>query len=273
MKPNLEILCIGNELLIGKIQNTNATWIAKRATSLGITVDRITVIEDDILKISSTIKEILDRKPAFLITTGGLGPTFDDKTTQGTAKALDQKLEVNPEALGMVKRKYGEYAKTTGKRILLTPSRVKMATLPETGEPLRNPVGTAPGVRLNHGQTTIFVLPGVPSEMMHIFDESIKPALRKSSGGKTFLETSARVTGIMESTLAPLIDRVMHNYPNVYIKSHPRGEERKPHIELHFSTTSKKREEAKDSLNMARAELSKLIRQNGGKTSTEPSEN
>ena len=76
----MEIVCVGNELLIGKTLNTNAHWLARRATSLGIMVKRITVVADDVDEIAKVILEALKRKPRFIITTGGLGPTFDDKT-------------------------------------------------------------------------------------------------------------------------------------------------------------------------------------------------
>ncbi|MGB9853532.1 MAG: molybdopterin-binding protein, partial [Candidatus Bathyarchaeales archaeon] len=147
MSVQIEIVCIGNELLIGKTLNTNAQWLAKRATSLGITVKRITVVGDEVEEIANAIREALQRKPRFLITTGGLGPTFDDKTLEGIAKALNRKLELNQKALQMVKEKYEAYAKA-GKieEVEMTPHRVKMAMLPEGAEPLQNPVGTAPGV-------------------------------------------------------------------------------------------------------------------------------
>ena len=105
MDQSVEIICVGNELLIGKTLNTNAKWLAKRITTLGLTTRRITIVDDDIDEISSTIKEAIQRKPAFLITTGGLGPTFDDKTLEGLAKALERKIEINQEALKMVKEK------------------------------------------------------------------------------------------------------------------------------------------------------------------------
>ena len=91
----VELICIGNELLIGKTLNTNAHWLAKRITSLGLKVRRITTVEDSLEEISSAIKEALLRKPRFIITTGGLGPTFDDKTLEGIAKALNLELKVN----------------------------------------------------------------------------------------------------------------------------------------------------------------------------------
>ena len=262
----MEIICVGNELLIGKTLNTNAHWMARRATPLGISVKRITIVGDDVGEIADAIREALQRKPKFIITTGGLGPTFDDKTLEGIAKALNRKLKVNEKALKMVKEKYETYFRE-GKmeRVELTPPRVKMATLPEGTEPLPNPIGTAPGVMTNIEGTFVIALPGVPQEMEAIFEESVASLLKKEAGGITFFETSIYADNIMESTLAPLIDIVMHDNPYVYIKSHPKGEEKKPHLEIHFSTTAKDSKTAKDRLGKAIIRLSELIENNGGK--------
>lgn len=266
MSTQIEIVCIGNELLIGKILNTNAQWLAKRATSLGVTVKRITVVGDDVEEIASAIREALQRKPRFIITTGGLGPTFDDKTLEGIAKALNRKLILNDKALKMVKEKYKAYAEV-GKtdEFEMTPPRVKMATLPEGAEPLPNPVGTAPGVLLKVDDAYLVALPGVPSEMEAIFEESMAALLRKEAGETMFFETSVYADGIMESTLAPLIDVTMHDNPYVYIKSHPKAEEKKPHIEIHLSTTAKDSETAKNRLGKAIIQLSEIIKEKGGK--------
>jgi len=266
MGAQMEIICVGNELLIGKTLNTNAQWLAKRATSLGIMVKRMTVIGDEVEEIACAIREALQRKPRFIIATGGLGPTFDDKTLEGIAKALNRKLELNQKALQMIKEKYEAYAKA-GKieEVEMTPHRVKMAMLPEGAEPLSNPVGTAPGVMVKVEDTFLFALPGVPSEMEAIFDKYVVTMLKKEAGEATFFETSIYADGIMESTLAPLIDLTMHDNPYVYIKSHPRGEEKKPHIEIHLSTTAKDSKTAKDRLGKTIIQLSELIRKKGGK--------
>jgi len=266
MNQQMEIICIGNELLIGKTLNTNAHWIARRTTSLGVIVRRITVVGDDVNEVASTVHEALKRKTKLIITTGGLGPTFDDKTLEGIAKALNRKLEVNEKALKMVKEKYETYFKE-GKmeRVELTPPRVKMAALPEGAEPLSNPVGTAPGVMIKVDGTFLIALPGVPPEMEAIFDEAVAPLLKKESGKATFFEASIYANGVMESALAPLIDQVMHDNPHVYIKSHPKGKERKPHIEIHFSTTAENSKTAKNRLGKAIVQLSELVQKNGGK--------
>jgi molybdenum cofactor synthesis domain-containing protein len=269
----LEIICIGNELLIGKTSNTNATWLAKHVTSLGLNVERITVIIDDTSKIAEALQESLDRRPKLIITTGGLGPTFDDKTLQGIAIGLNRTLEVNPAALKMLEERYKNYAKTTTDKIELTPARLKMATLPEGAKPLHNPVGTAPGVLLKTDDTQIAALPGVPPEMEAIFEESLAKIVKKVAGKSKFLEGSLRVANIMESTLAPLIDKVMNDNPEVYVKSHVftqskvQVEGQKSHIELHFSITTQETKTAKNHLKTAKQQLSKLVQEKGGKIS------
>ena len=239
MTIDFEIICIGNELLIGKVKDTNAYYIAKQATQLGANVKRLTVIQDIVEDIAKTINEAIVRKPQFIITTGGLGPTFDDKTLQGLAEALNRKLEVNPKALEIVKQKTIEYAKKRGlpTEIELTPPRAKMATLPEKTVVVNNPVGTAPGVRVEVHGTVLFTLPGVPVETEAIFDETIAPLIKQAVGSGVFCERSLFADNIFESRLAPLIDKVMSDNPGVYIKSNPIRTENKPHVELHLTIT------------------------------------
>ena len=276
MLESIEIISVGNELLIGKVLNTNAQWLAKRITSLGLKVNRITVIGDDTNEISTAIKEALKRKPKFIITTGGLGPTFDDKTLQGIAVALKRPLETNPEALKMIKERYKKYTEEgrTKEKIELTPPRVKMAVLPKKAQPMPNPVGTAPGVNIKRGDTTIVALPGVPWEMEAIFDESLVHILKKMAGNVTFYEATIAVERIMESDIAPLIDKTMHDNPYVYIKSHPsRTGEGKPHLKLHVSTTASDSNTAKNRVVKALIQITELIKAKGGKTKPVKPEN
>lgn len=264
---HIEILSVGNELLIGKITNTNAQWLAKRITTTGLNVTRITVIGDDVNEISKTIKEALRRKPKMLITTGGLGPTFDDKTLEGIAKAFNQPLNVNREAVKMIEETYERFFKEgrIDEKIELTPPRMKMATMPEKAQPLYNAVGTAPGVMLKANYTVIIALPGVPTEMEAIFDESIQPMLKKMAGNITFFETSITVSCVMESDIAPLIDKTMGDNPYVYIKSHPsRRGEGKPFLELHLSTTTSDPETGKKKVEQALVQIMELAQGKGG---------
>jgi len=266
MTREMEIICIGNELLIGKTLNTNAQWLGKQATALGITVKQITVVADDVNEIANAVRETLRRKPQFMITTGGLGPTFDDKTLEGIAEALNRKLEINTKALKMVREKYEAYAMEKGtETVELTPPRIKMATLPEKAEPIPNPVGTAPGIRADLEKTMLIALPGVPSEMKAIFHETVEGLLKQASDKSVFYEKSIYADDIMESSLAPLIDKVMQDNPGVYIKSHPRGGENMPHIEIHVSIASKEGERPEERLQKAVTQLSSVIGKIGGK--------
>ncbi len=266
MAFSTEIICIGRELLIGKTVNTNGNWLAKRITSSGGTVTRINVVDDNVDDIASILRESMERRNDYVITVGGLGPTFDDKTLQGVAKAFGRKLTVNDKALEMVEDKYRSYvAEGRIGQFELTSSRVKMAKLPEEAEPLPNPVGTAPGVKIKWGKKTIISLPGVPSEMKTIFEDSVLPTLKKATGNLTFLEAGMKVTSVVESELAPIIDDVMNGNPYVYIKSHPQGAERIPRIEFHLSTTAKNFTVARNRLKKALSQLSKMIKKKGGK--------
>jgi molybdenum cofactor synthesis domain-containing protein len=263
---DIEIICVGNELLIGKVKDTNAHYLSKQTTQLGGNVKRVTVIQDIVEEIANAINESLARKPQLIITTGGLGPTFDDKTLQGVAKALNRKLEVNPKALEVVTKKCVEYAKKRGfpKEIELTPPRVKMATLPEKTEVVNNPIGTAPGVRVKVGETVLFALPGVPVETEAIFDETIAPLIKKVVGSNIFCERSVFADNIMESRLSPLIDKVMGDNVGVYIKSHPMRTENKPHVELHLTINASRDQKPVAKLAKAATELARLIEAAGG---------
>ncbi len=257
----VEIISIGNELLIGQIINTNAQWIAKHISCLGGTVRRINTVGDSVDEISAILQATLQRNPTFIITTGGLGPTFDDKTLKSIAMALNRLLELNEEALAMVKERYCNYKKTVTKIIELTPARLKMATLPRGATPLPNPKGPAPGVIMNTDSSKIIALPGVPREMKAIFKESVLPMIRDSIGKLFVHGRYLKVTGIVESEIAPLIDVTMHDNPDVYIKSHPKFHH---HLELHFTTTSKSKKETENTVEKAIKSISNLIYEHCG---------
>jgi nicotinamide-nucleotide amidase len=218
---NVEILTIGNEILIGKTQDTNSNWMAKRIAKYGHRLKRITTIGDSIDEISSTLQEILNRKPDIIITTGGLGPTFDDMTLEGIAIGLNRELELNQHAFNSIKKAYDNASR---KGILklegMTKERKKMAYLPQGSTPLPNTVGTAPGVKLDEKDTSIFILPGVPAEMKSMFRNVITPFLKEKKG--KFIEKGFIFTGIGESQIAPYITKLEQEYPKLWIKTHPR---------------------------------------------------
>ncbi|MCP8304201.1 MAG: nicotinamide mononucleotide deamidase-related protein [archaeon] len=260
-----EIISVGNELLNGKTLNTNAHWLAKAITELGGFVRRCTVIRDDVEEISSAVRESMERGVDWLIVSGGLGPTYDDKTLQGLAKALHRELILDEDALKMVKKKYEEIVgHGLLKRVELTPARMKMATLPKGSKPLPNPLGTAPGVLLKEGRMNILCLPGVPAEMKSIFKESISPIIEERRKG-FYHEKSVHITGIVESELAPLIEEVLKSHPSVYVKSHPKGrKEGVSKIEIQVTTTADDPSTALRRVEVALEQLTSIIIDQGG---------
>jgi nicotinamide-nucleotide amidase len=260
LKSVVELISIGNELLLGNTINTNAAWLATQITSLGGAVTRTTTIRDNLAEISQTVREALSREPDFIITTGGIGPTFDDMTIRAVARALNLRLRLDKTALKMILEYYAR--RFPSRKISMTQPRLKMAFVPSGATPIPNPVGTAPAVRLSVRRTEIFCLPGVPKEAKAIFKDSLSKTIRHKAGGMVFNERWIRVQGLMESSLAPIVDKVMSRWPGIYIKSHPRGVEGggRPRIELHFSISSPDAERSNRILASATSDAVKQLR-------------
>jgi molybdenum cofactor synthesis domain-containing protein len=216
----VELIFTGNELLNGNVMNTNSEWMARVLTSLGVEVKRMTVIEDNIKVISNALQESLDRKPDYVITSGGLGPTYDDITLEGIANGLGKVLEVNPVALKMIQERYTLAQKAGITRIKDVERYMeKMAKLPKDSEPLPNTVGAAPGVMVKQGSTTIFSVPGVPVEMKAIMTQSIVPRIKAALGNVFHAEKALLVTGLPEARLGSIIVDVMTNVGDTWVKS------------------------------------------------------
>ena len=246
-------------MLIGKTLNTNAQWLSERITKLGGDVRRVTIIEDDIKTIALTLKEIVRRKPNLVITTGGLGPTFDDKTLQGFSKAFDRKLRLDKTALKLVKSRYSKIFKN--RRFELTQPRLKMAMLPMGAKAIQNPVGTAPAVMLTNNNVDFLILPGVPTELKAIFKNNITSLIKKKGVTNFFYETSFIIYGLLESQIAPLIDEVLEEINQIYIKSHAQGGEGsgESFLELHFTAKSKKQNTGENRIMQALILMTRLL--------------
>ncbi len=216
-----EILCVGDELLSGITINTNAYWISQKITEAGGSVKRITVIKDDVDEISLGVRDSISRKPDWLILSGGLGPTYDDKTMQGVANGLSSELAVDKIALDMLKKSYARHSMNYE----LNEIRLKMAKIPIGSKPIQNPVGSAPSVLIDTGETKIVCLPGVPGEMEAIFLESILPQMKKIIGDFHIVESNYDVTGVSEAMLVPAISEIVESNPpdSIYLKTHPLG--------------------------------------------------
>ncbi len=241
----VEMLAVGRELLIGRTLNTNAQWMGRRLARKGTFLAEITTVDDDLGEIAAGLKGCLGRRADFVVVVGGLGPTPDDMTLKGISEGIRRGLRPNEEALSLIRE---HYARRNLSTIEMTPARKKMATLPIGAKPVRNEAGTAPGVRMELEGTTVFCLPGVPSEMKSIFRESVEPEIAKRLGKLHRKYISLRIEGIYESALAPTIESELRRHPGAYIKSHPRGiREGKSRIELDVAVVSEDRETAEKS--------------------------
>ena len=214
------MLAVGKELLIGRTMNSNAHWMGKRLARMGTMLKEITTVDDDLNEIASAYRGAAKRNPDFLIVVGGLGPTPDDMTLMGIADGMGVTLRKSENALALIRE---HYARRGLQQIEMTPARLKMARLPVGAEAVFNEVGTAPGVRLVEGRTTVYCLPGVPVEMRGIFRRTVEPEIRERLGNLHRKYVTMKLEGILESALAPIIVKEMKKHPGAYIKSHPRG--------------------------------------------------
>lgn len=212
---------IGNEVLDGIVLDTNSNWMEIRLTALGLETKMLVSVRDDLHEIGKALRFAHENCDVVIIT-GGLGPTHDDMTLKAVALALDLELRLDEEALGIVERQYKAlHQNGIVQTAEITEPRRKMAILPEGSTALNNSVGGAPGVRIDYEGTTIFCLPGVPSELKFIFEESVMPWLEERISQK-YYQTVVEFGINDESMFAPAIDSVMKECPDVYIKSMPK---------------------------------------------------
>jgi len=216
----VELFVIGNELLIGEIQDTNTHWLCRELHRIGGTVTRVTLLRDELDVIADELQRALQRAPRVIITSGGLGPTMDDLTLTAVAAGAGCPLRLDETALEMIRDRYDEL---TARGVLteggLNPAREKMAVLPAGSMPLHNPVGTAPAVLLDAGGTTIVSLPGVPSELKGIFTGSLQPFLDATfSRGSAVIRTISVLCND-ESIMEPVLSKVVREHPDIYLKS------------------------------------------------------
>ena len=216
----VEIIAIGKEILRGQTLDTNSSWLAKRITALGGVIGRIVIPDDDVKAIVQEIKVSFQNGAEVIITTGGLGPTFDDKTLAGIAEATKRPLALDPEALAFVIKRYQDfYEQGFVEDPAITPPREKMAHVPQGSELLDNSVGTAPAVLLKAPQGLIFALPGVSKEMHAIFEDEVLPRLKEILGPQAYQEEAVNTGLGDESVIAEIIDQVMKQVPGTYLKS------------------------------------------------------
>jgi nicotinamide-nucleotide amidase len=257
----VEIIAVGKEILRGQTLDTNSSWLAKRITALGGMVGRIVIPDDDVSAIAKEIKTSFGNHARVIITTGGLGPTFDDKTLAGIAEAIGHPLALHPKALEIVTRRYKElWEQGFVEQPEITPAREKMAYLPQEAEPLDNPVGTAPAVSLTSPEWVIFALPGVPKEMQAIFEQTIIPRLQSLLGAEVYLEETMNTGLGDESIIAGLIEQVMREVPGTYLKSKATGFGKDVGLEVVITAAGADKEGIKNKVQEAKRLLLALVK-------------
>ncbi|UXE59037.1 MAG: competence/damage-inducible protein A [Woronichinia naegeliana WA131] len=192
-----EIICVGTELLLGEILNSNVQFLAQELAQLGIPHYYQTVVGDNLQRIHQVMETALQRA-SILIFTGGLGPTTDDLTTEAIAAFFKTPLQERPEIIADITEKFSKIGRT------MAANNRKQALLPQGADILANPTGTAPGLIWQpQPGITLLTFPGVPSEMKRMWQETAIPYLKSQGWGQTSIYSQVlRFRGVGESTLA-----------------------------------------------------------------------
>ena len=187
-----EILCVGTELLMGQVLNTNAQFLSRRLSTLGITQQHQTVVGDNAQRLEDAYRLALSRAD-IVITSGGLGPTVDDITKRVAAKVAGKELVLFPEAEEMVRTRFQQYHRN------MTLNNLSQAMFTADSTLLMNPNGTAPGAIVPMGDGKVVIhLPGPPCELEPMFTASVEPYLMARSG-RALVSRYVRIFGMGES--------------------------------------------------------------------------
>lgn len=201
-----EVICVGTELLLGDILNSNSQYLAKELAALGVPHFYQTVVGDNIDRVHQAI-EIAAKRSSILIFTGGLGPTPDDLTTESIASYFNTPLVEHPEVIADIQHKFAQ----SGRK--MSPSNRKQALQPAGADILTNPSGTAPGMIWQPQEgLTIFTFPGVPKEMHRMWHETAVPFLKTQGYGlNPIYSRSLRFFGIPEAALAEKVNHLFNS--------------------------------------------------------------
>ena len=210
----VEVIATGDELMYGRIVDTNSNWIAKRVAELGGTLRRVTMIGDEPDLIGSVLKEALDRDTDYIIFTGGLGPSEDDLTVQSIGNAVGKGIKKDPVTSEKIRNVYRQRGLTDHNSIQ---RGERMARIIEDSEAMQNPVGFAVGMKFRYMGKTVFTLPGVPSEMKGMFNQHIAPMIEQKATSKLLAKT-INVTMVWKEFF-PLYRQLQHENPDIYIKN------------------------------------------------------
>lgn len=204
----VEVVAIGTELLLGQIVNSNAAFIGERLAEAGLDAHYQVVVGDNVERIASTLSLAMTRSRVVIVT-GGLGPTQDDLTREALCKATGRAMAFDPELATELREWFSAQGQT------MPESNLRQAEYPEGAVPIANPKGTAPGLALDHDETWLFAVPGVPAEMELMMGNEILPRLRGLAGTDDVLVSRVlRTWGHSESGLSQRLDDLYHGSNN-----------------------------------------------------------
>ncbi len=195
---NLDIITIGDEILIGQIVDTNSAWMAQKLNAEGVNVRQIISISDDPVHIAETFAEC-SKSVKLVLVTGGLGPTKDDKTKDTICQFFNTRLVRNPAVLENIEELLNK------RGISLNRLNQDQALVPENSLVFQNKLGTAPGLLLEKEGCSFIFMPGVPFEMKYLMEFEILPYLRKNFQTSTIFHRTVLTQGLPESMLAEKI--------------------------------------------------------------------
>lgn len=225
----VEIICVGTELLLGNIVNTNAAYLAEKCAGLGLSCYYQSVVGDNEERLAEALRTAMDRSD-IVILSGGLGPTEDDLTKETAAAVLGRELLMNEECRDGIAR----FFELRG--LQPTENNWKQARIPEGGVPLVNHNGTAPGVILTHGETHVILLPGPPAELIPMFEESVRPFLDNLEPGIIYSQT-VKICGVGESEVETAVRDLIDVQENPTIATYAKTGE------VHVRVTAKAEDE------------------------------
>ncbi|MCX7715010.1 MAG: competence/damage-inducible protein A [Clostridia bacterium] len=203
---NAEIISVGTELLLGEILNTDAQFLARELSEIGIGVYHQTVVGDNYNRLKAAVETALSRCD-IVIASGGLGPTPDDITKEVLAECMGEKLVLDQESLESIRT----FFKKIGREMVKM--NEKQAYMPEHCIILKNHHGTAPGCIIEKNGKVVIMLPGPPSELKPMYIESVKPYLQKKSDVLLYSKV-LQIFGIGESAVAEKLKDMMENMKN-----------------------------------------------------------
>lgn len=224
-----EVVGVGTEILLGQIANTNARWISERLAEIGVDVLHHQAVGDNVRRIVDALRLAAARADVVIVT-GGLGPTQDDLTRGALAEAADWQLVRRPEIEAALREKF----RIRGRE--MPDSNLAQADVPEGGRYIAPARGTAPGLVVAVGGTTVYALPGVPAEMREMMVGTVLPELSELAGPAALVSRTLRCYGLAESRIAELLDDLYRSSTNPTVAYLAGGGE--VHVRLTAKATS-----------------------------------